>query len=324
MRVFVICLVVCVAAPAAADNPWSRGVAPERQARAGTLFAHGTKLMQDGLWQEALVEYRKALKHWDNPAIYGNMVICLVSLNRPIDGYKLLKRALKYGAAPFRPAAYRRLVVLRRLLAGQISELIIGTRQPGTRILIDNKRLLVGPGSKRFAVRAGRHRVVASRPGHLPRNELVTLTPGKLHRLNVRLDSFAEATTYSRRFRPWKTWAVLGGAGALLAASVGFYLRSDFLLSSYTLSLDMRCPDGCNMADLPPEYARTKRRGELYSQIGAVAGTVGLTAAVAAGAMWLVNRTKVKQRRRYPKPLPMRVVVTPVRGGGALVGSMTF
>lgn len=322
------------AAPRAANAdvaPWSKGVSAEDQAAAGELFKRGNKFMDEAFWREAVEVYRKALKRWDNPAIRGNLAICLLNLDQPIEGYTHMKKALAYKAAPFSPAAYRNLVSNQRLLRRQIAELHIAATQAGTRILLDGKQLFVGPKSTELIVRPGPHRVEGYRTAHRSRNEVVNLQPGKQHMLAVKLESFADATSYTRRWRSWKTWAAFGGAAALVVTSAALLFQADADRRSYTKAIDDWCmPSGCipgggvGETELPVIFTETKDRASLFQTLGIVAGSLGGVALVTGAVMWFYNRPKKHVRETYKRALPVQITVAPRQGGAQLFGQLTF
>jgi len=307
VRRFLVIVVALAATPAAVhadSNPWSRGVSADKQAAASTLFAKGNKFMDDALWDQALAEFRKALTSWDNPAIHGNTAICLIQTNKPIEAYKHMKRALKYGAAPFTAGAHRQLLAYSKLLNGQIAELDIRTTQPGTVLILDNRKVATGPGKAHLILKAGRHRIVANRADHRGRNELIDLAPGKHHQLTVDLESWQQATTYHRRFRPWKTWATLAGAGVLLAGATGLLLQADRDLSSYKLSINNLCPAGGCTADMVPAlFTEVKDRGQRFNTAGSILLAAGITTALTAAVLWYLNRRQKRTKQTYPHPL---------------------
>ncbi len=334
MRIALVSLIVLTAVPAAVsadESEWSKGVSKRDQVVATKLFSRGNELMDEALWKEAAAAYRKALQLWKHPAIQGNLAICLLNLDRPIEGYKQMKAALRFESEPFKPAAYRTLLSNRRLLERQIAELTISAAQPGTRVLLNGRQLFVGPKTRHLVLRPGPHRIEGYRSAHVARNEVVNLQPGRRHRVPIDLVSVDSTTTYRRHWRPWKTWAVLGGAVALLGTSTALLLQADADRRSYTKAIDDWClPNGClpgggaGEVDLPQVFTDTKERADLFDTLGIVAGAVGIAAAVAGTAMWLYNRPRKYVRETYERALPVDITLIPGRGGARLVAGGRF
>src|SRR5258706_5176099 len=103
MLATVVALLICASAraddpkPAPPTAPWAVGVSDEEQATALAIYKEGNAEFELARYQQALVKYREALKHWDHPAIHFNMVVCLVNLDDPVQAFEHLELALKYG-----------------------------------------------------------------------------------------------------------------------------------------------------------------------------------------------------------------------------------
>jgi hypothetical protein len=328
--IFCVSLLASFSASASAkDSPWSEGVSEQARAKAGELFGQGNKLMDEAFWKEASARYLQALKLWDNPAIRGNLAICLLNLDQPIEGFRHMKEALQYGEAPFTPGAYRNLQTSERLLRGQIAELEIRSGS-GTRILLDGK---VQPAvfNKSLILRPGPHRIEGYRDEHLARNEVINLVPGKQHQVEVQLDSFSDASSYSRRWSPWKTWAVAGGAGVLALGSTALFLQARVDREDYSAAVDAWCaPQGCQPGgvdgeiDLPQSFIDTKDRAELLQTLGIVTTAASGAMLIGSGIMWFYNRPQRSMRSDYEENLPLQISITPQPGGAGISSSFRF
>src|SRR5687768_16838564 len=97
-----------VAPPARADDetPWSQGVTAAQRETAQRLLEEGNDLFVENKHREALAKYEEAVASWDHPAIRFNMVRALIALDRPLEAYESVLKALAHGAAPLEPEVY--------------------------------------------------------------------------------------------------------------------------------------------------------------------------------------------------------------------------
>jgi hypothetical protein len=323
-------LVANVAVVRADDSPWSQGVSDSEQAAATELFSQGNKYMDEAFWKEASKTYREALKHWDNPAIRGNLAICLLNLDQPVEGYAQMKEALRHGEAPFSAAAYRSLLSSSQLLKSQIAELQF-TSTSGTRILLDGKVQSAGAKSAPIIMRPGQYRVEGYRDGHISRNEMINVLPGQHHLVPVNLDSIADATSYHRKWKPWKTWAVAGSAGALALGSTILLVQARTDRNDYTRAVDSWCaPNGCipgggdGEIALPTSFTKTKDRANTLQTLGVATGAVSGVVGIGALVMWAYNRPERRVRVRYDNALPVQLSLTPQKGGALFISKVVF
>ena len=124
-------IVVALLAPLGAradtpEPPWSRGVTAEAKTAAQKLLAQGNELFLANKYKEALVQYEAAIAKWDHPAIRFNMVRAQVALDRPIEAYDNLQRALAFGAGPLEDSVFQEAQNYQRLLVRQVSMNMLG------------------------------------------------------------------------------------------------------------------------------------------------------------------------------------------------------
>lgn len=323
-------LVANVAVAHADESPWSQGVSDSEQTAATELFSQGNKHMDEAFWKEASESYREALKHWDNPAIRGNLAICLLNLDQPVEGYAQMKEALRFGEAPFSAGAYRSLLSSNQLLKSQVAELQF-TSASGTRILLDGKVQSAGAKSEPIIMRPGQYRVEGYRDGHISRNEMINVLPGQHHLVPVDLDSIADATSYHRKWEPWKTWAVAGTAGALALGSTILLVQARTDRNDYTAAIDSWCqPKGCLPGGgdgeilLPTSFTDTKDRANTLQTLGLATGAVSGVVGIGALVMWAYNRPDRRVRSSYEAPLPVQLSLAPQTGGATLISRVAF
>ena len=111
-------------------RPWAAGVSQSEQTIARELYVAGNQEYTESRCAQALVKWKEALQHWDNPGIRYNMVECLIDLDQPVEAKDNLERSLAYGAAPLGADMYARGLTYRKLLDAQLAHVKIACRVP--------------------------------------------------------------------------------------------------------------------------------------------------------------------------------------------------
>ena len=301
------------AQPEPPEHPWTAGVSEPDQARALELFERGRVLLDQGLYREALELNRQAIAAWDHPAIRYNIAVALIFLERPIDAYEELDRALRFPEA-LEPDVYQQALVYQRLLRAQIVHLTIECVVPGTQITLDGNALAVPcPGSATQLVLPRRHELIAAKPGSVTHAIEVVPSGGEAPHVRVDLMTIAEATVTTRRWPWWKPWAVVGAGAVVGLAGLGVELQSAATYDSYDRAVAVLCPSRpCQTLPGVVTDAYARARTEHRAAIGLFA--VGAaTAATGAVLLWLDR--EVSERIGYD-----RVPILNASRGGATLG----
>lgn len=256
MRSAVVALVLLCGIAAADDKPWAKDVPQENQDRAFGLYEEANKLFADGEYKRALEKYEAAIAQWDHPSIRYNLAVCLINLDRTVDAYKNLQQALRFGEAPLGSALYNEGLNYQKLLAKQVAEVEITSREQGTRVSLDGKPLTLVEGRAQTIVAVNdSHEVIASKPGYQTlRQPLDRLPAGQKTTIELKLQKLEGGR--------WKPWAVIAG-GAVVAGAGGYVYglaRSD--IDAYEKAVATKCPCASDVdlgadADLP-DRARSK------------------------------------------------------------------
>lgn len=312
-----LAFVVALVAPSAAladPQPWAVGVTEAQKARAHALLDAGNRKFVERDYAAALATYREAAASWDHPAIRFNIVRCLVQLDRPLDAYDNLQRALAYGAAPLEDSVYAEALAYEKLLANQIGELLVRCEQRGARLTLDGRPLAVCPSAVVRRVAPGPHQLVGVGDSFLTQTLEVVAIGGQRREVSVALVPLSEVNAVTRRWRAWVPWVVFGAglAGVAIGGLVEAKAASD--MDAFDRSVATSCGrSGCTGPVLET-LLEEKRRAELEGRIGLGMLAAGIAATGAGAAMLYLNRP----RPGAPERSAPALAVVPARGGGLL------
>jgi tetratricopeptide (TPR) repeat protein len=298
-------------------TPWSKGVSEAAQKRALALFQDGNAYLEQEKYTEAVAKYEQALAAWDNPNIRFNMAICLINMRQPLEAWDHLQQALRFGEAPLGKRLYAEATRYAAVLEASLAQLTVRSTQPGIKVMVDGVVALDGPGEHTMTLLAGKHQLVASRPGYVTSSRALDLPPGKpdLEQISLELEKVTvQRFNYERRWSWWVPWSVEGGAAALALVATGIYVSASNQMKNYDAALKVQCPNGCGDAEIPGALSAQATRARRNSGV-AVGMWVGAGAvAITGGVMAVMNRPiKVESRAVAPS-----VVVSPDYVGAAI------
>jgi len=317
MRSLLVMLVLVVAAaPVRADTqpqPWAVGVSEPQKQKAHQLLEAGNALFLERKYSEALDKYREAIGVWDHPAIRFNIVRCLILLDKPVEAAENLKLALKYGAAPLEEQVYSEALGYEKLLAKQIGEVVVSCDQGGVALVLDGQPLATCPAKEARRVAPGRHQVVGTKHGFVPRTIDVVVVGGETQQVPVSVVPLEKAARIEHRWASWKPWLVFGGGLTLSAIGGLVELQAVTNMNAYDRAVNDNCSTSCAPDD-PRLPKSSKSNAELEDKLGISVISIGAAAAVVGGVMLYMNRA----RTVYPSERTQLGVV-PAAGGGVLV-----
>ena len=243
LRVLVAIALLCSVAHAG-DKPWAAGVAPEKQKIALAKYDEANELFEKGNYLEALPIYLEALQHWDHPGIQYNTVVCLINLDRIVEAYEHLEKAMAYGEAPLGRDLYKQGQTYQRMLGKQIARLELTLKTKGGTVQIDGKPVLVDAGTTTITLLATEHRLVADKPGYDPQIQTIKLSPGEPTVLVIEMKLKARGKTV-RRWARWKPWAVVGASSAIALTGGFVAYSSKAMFDTYDANFARGCSGGC-------------------------------------------------------------------------------
>ena len=283
------------------ERPWAVGVSPERQSSALKYFHAGNKELNNGLFENAVKQYRLALKEWEHPAVYYNLALALLKLDQPLEVYDSLQLAIKFGPAPLEADKYEHAQEYILLVSQQIANVEVTCKKPGAKVSLNGNKIFTvaddgTPQTYKGRVRIGRHTFIAEKPGVNVEAEASFIGPGETFRIELNLYSAEELTRTKRRWQAkWMPYAVLGGAvavgafGALMQVSAG---------SSYD-EFDQkvaRCNEDSNgMGCAQSEVVALRDSGDTKKTLGYIGYGVAGAAVVAGVALLYLNRETTYQ-----------------------------
>jgi len=312
----------------AEEKPWAKGVSAEDQKAANDLFKEGNALVRDSFFVQAVDKYEEAVKHWDHPAIHYNLAIALINLDRPIELYESLQKALLYPQA----LDEEKIELAQRYLKLVEQQLIwidVTCAEPDAKVFVDGKELFTAPGHQEQMLRAGEHTFSASKAG-FETAAVTKIFPGAVHqKLSLKLYRPEDLTGYKRKFATWIPW-VFTGSGVLVAGiSALLHLSAASDYSDFD-AWAKKCEADTHMACPVTDAEQSKRDGADTKQAIAGVGYAVAGAAVVAGVtLLLINRPhpyRLDAEQMDADVGDDKVSIAPIftHGGGGVSASIHF
>ena len=311
------------------ERPWAVGVSDADQKAALALFADGNNLIHDALFVKAADKYREALTHWKHPAIYYNLALALVNLDKPVEMYDALEKAMAYGSAPLDEDKFERAKGYMHLVEGQLAHVELTCDQPGAKVFLDGEELFTAPGQYKGLVIVGEHTVLAKGDGFSPTQVSQKLAPRETMRLNVKLFTDEQLTREKRRMPVWVPYATAGagvvfaGVGAIMASQASNDMKTYDQLIAQCAQTDMT--HGCSQAQMSI-YADKKSSAESKQTLATAGFAVGGVALAAGIVLYVLNRPESYRIDPFAEKQEPAVSVVPYFGpdGGGFAATVHF
>lgn len=292
-------------------RPWAEGVSKEDQQKAVGLFQTGNQLLRDALFVKAAEIYRQALTHWEHPAIYYNLALALINLDKPLELREALDKAMRFGAAPLDEDKFRRAQNYKRLTDAQLAHITVVCDVPGTEVRMDGATLFTAPGRWEGLIPVGEHSIVATKQGYLTTTLAKVLKGGDEATVEVRMYTVEELTRREYRWPTWQPWAVVGGGVAVAAVGGLLHVGAKNKFDDFDAGI-VAC-GGCTPTG---DLASTRDSAELLQGLAVSAYVLG-AAVVASGAV-MAYANRAKTYRISPEELEAerrgRITVVPALG----------
>ncbi len=275
-----------------ADTPWGKGVPIEQRRAANEPFQQGNSDLKDGLFKPAADKYREALAHWDHPGIHFNLALALMSLDKPVEVYQHLQKAIEYGPGPINADKVERAESYIKLLEQQLAQVIVRCDEPGAKVRMDGQLLFTAPGKYEAWVRVGEHTWSAIKEGYERTQKSQVLSAKQKVVVDLNLYRPEELTRTKRRFAGWVPVVPIV-TGALV---VGGGVALNFLAYEKVAEFENGLTDDCGLSSsqrsCPPNSDLTSRkeRAELYQNLSTASYIVGGAAVTTGLVLFSLNR----------------------------------
>ncbi|GEN09091.1 hypothetical protein SAMN05443572_105350 [Myxococcus fulvus] len=301
------------------NRPWAQGVPRDEQQAAQALFLEGNERLRESVFVEASRSYRRALRHWNHPAIHYNLALALMNLDQPIEVHKHLESALGHGADPLDSNRYEHARSYKALLEKQLAWVDVRCDERGAIVTLNGQPLFTGPGRYQGLIRPGMHSVIAFKDGYLPTEKRQALMPGERTKLELDLYTEEEVIRYRRRWSAWVPWTVLGAG--LVAAGGGGWMHWKANDAFGKFDAGIKDPKGVN---LTPDLKSLHKDGANFRAAAYGAYALGGAAAITGTVLLYLNRQR--SYRLTAEELAPSLVIAPSVGSefqGA-VGTIRF
>jgi hypothetical protein len=274
-------------------RPWAQGVDEATQVRALKIFEEANELFAQDLHAQAAKKYKQALEIWDHPSIRRNLSETQIYLgDRILEALENLESALQYGDAPLGKQIYKRALLQKRLLEGQVATVEIISDQEGIVVSLDGDQLFVGPGKKSKRVLPGRHLLLSEKKGFISQSEELSAFAKSPISLTVELERLVtKQFTFKRRWASWVPWTV-AGSGLALAATGGILMATgNSNIADFDKQIDELCPSSCPV-DQPEvqDLLGKKDTAETTRTAGVIILGVGAAAVIAGTVLLVLNQ----------------------------------
>jgi hypothetical protein len=301
------------------DKPWNRGVPAERRNAARDLFLEGNRLFKIPLFARAAEKYTAALRQWKHPAFYFNLALAQLNLGQDLEAHDSLEQALRYGEEPLGTLQFQEAKKQIQEVERQLGRIHVTCQTQGAEITLDGAPLFIGPGSYEGWVTAQPHEITAKKSGYLSEAKRITVSPGKLEHLPLKLITLNEASDASRRWAGWKPWAVVATGAAVAAAGGAFHALAARNFKDYDdqfLQLDCGMGPGefpgCTKDEIPQGLNDQLNRARRQQQV-AIGSYVAGGSVIAAGIVLLyLNRPRLVEQEATSSPARSVAIVPTV------------
>jgi hypothetical protein len=281
------------------DKPWNRGVSIASRETARDLFLEGNRLFNIPLYTRAEEKYIAALSKWQHPAFHFNLALTQLNLGKDVEARDSFEQALKYGQEPLGQERFQEAQKQLQDLKRKLGRIRVSCPTPGADVALDGVTLFTGPGNYEGWLTAKAHEITAKKPDYLAQARKLTISPGQLQELDLRLVTLSEAADTGRRWAIWKPWAVVATGGVVAVSAGVLHTLSARNFSDYDKQfqqLPCATTTGCSRNAIPHTLSDQLNRATQEQQL-AVGGYIAGGSVIAAGAVLLyLNRPRLLEQ----------------------------
>jgi hypothetical protein len=217
------------ARPVLAQPASPKQAAPETMAEAQQRYRRGIELVNEGAYESALLEFRRAYELAPSFRILFNMAQVSRALNDYATALRSFERYLKEGGSEVSAEQAADIRKEIEVLRTRVAKVTVTSSVPGAEISVDDLVVGKAPLAEPVIVNAGRRKFTATAVGRMPETKIIEATGADS--LTIVLDPHAPgssssppssgvgttvSSSSSRGALPWVLW---GGAGLLAAGA---------------------------------------------------------------------------------------------------------
>ncbi|WP_245768821.1 hypothetical protein [Stigmatella aurantiaca] len=292
---------------------WAQGVSPEQRKAAAELLEQGNRLLKDSIFTEAEKKYVEALKYWKHPAIYYNLALALLNLDRPSEVYEYMVASTRYAEGPLGEERFKHALKYIERVEKENARVSLSCTN-GTRVTLKREDQLLPIHCERFErlLRPGSYTLIATQNGTPVPDTALVLAPGEHIRYRLGIES-------RRRWAAWMPWAVLGSGVAVAVGGRLIHMKARDEFQAFDSGVDAcgGCVPGSELSGI-----RTRARTLQAVSMGTYA--VGGAAFATGMVLLYVNRLQPQMQLIPLQGNALTVVPVAAAGESGLLASYRF
>jgi len=182
--------VLALASPARAAGPADSSNATEK---ARAVFHQGVQLYNEGSFEGALAEFRKAYELSPNYRLLYNIAQTYFDLHDYVSSWRTLKQYAQEGGNELSATRRAEVSELNQKLEDRIAYLEIGCNLEGADIRVDDMSVGSSPLTSSIMVNAGPRRVAAIKPGYAVTARMVTVGGREVAKVALEMVTLAQS-----------------------------------------------------------------------------------------------------------------------------------
>jgi tetratricopeptide (TPR) repeat protein len=160
--------------------------------KARASFHQGVQLYNEGSFEAALAEFRKAYQLFPNYRLYYNIAQTYFDLHDYVSSIKNLKQYVQEGGSELSAERRKQVSELNQKLEERIAFLEIACNLDGADIRVDDMPVGVSPLTSAVLVNAGPRRITAVKAGYAVAARMVTVSGKERARVSLEVSALAK------------------------------------------------------------------------------------------------------------------------------------